>query len=64
LVFAVSRLALIPLALNVLWITRTILVWLKDPEAYPFAPKVDRYTYTVESLMVLAVATYLTLGYF
>lgn len=64
LVFAVSRLALIPLALNVLWITWTIRVWIRDPEAFAIAPKVDRYTYTVEGLMVVAVATYLTLGYF
>ncbi|QTE28509.1 UbiA prenyltransferase family protein [Pengzhenrongella sicca] len=64
LVFAVSRLALIPLALNVLWITRTILRWRRDPDAFAIAPAVDRYTYTVEGLMVVAVATYLTLGYF
>ena len=63
LVFAVSRLALIPLALNVAWITRAILAWLRDPESFAIAPKVDRYTYTVEGLMVAAVATYLTLGY-
>ena len=64
LVFAVSRLALIPLALNTLWITRTILAWLRDPESFAIAGKVDRYTYTVEGLMVVAVAAYLTLGYF
>lgn len=64
LVFAVSRLALIPLAVNVLWITWVIVRWIRDPERHVLSPKVDRYTYGVEGLMVLAVVMYLTVGYY
>ncbi|WP_203567304.1 UbiA prenyltransferase family protein [Aestuariimicrobium ganziense] len=64
LVYAVSRVAMVPLLANLAWITWTILHWLRDPEAFVIGPKVDRYTYGVEGLMVLAVATYLFVGYF
>ncbi|MGJ6981433.1 hypothetical protein ACSDQ9_13025 [Aestuariimicrobium soli] len=64
LVFAVSRLAMIPLVLNLAWITWTIIRWLRDPGRFAFGPKVDRYTYGVEGLMVLAVAVNLFLGRF
>jgi 4-hydroxybenzoate polyprenyltransferase len=64
LVFAVSRLAMIPLAIDVWWITRKILLWIRNPDAFEFGKTVDRYTYIVEGLMVLGVIAYLTLGYF
>ncbi len=64
LVFAVSRVAMVPLAANVAWISWTILRWVRDPEAFVLGPRVDRYTYLVEGLMVLAVVAYLTVGYY
>ena len=64
LVYAVSRVAMVPLVINVAWITWTIIRWTRDPEAYVIGPKIDRYTYIVEGLMVVAVAVYLTFGYF
>ncbi len=64
LVYAVSRVAMVPLVGNVAWVTWTILRWVRDPEAFVLAPRVDRYTYVVEGLMVLAVLAYLTVGYY
>ncbi len=64
LVYAVSRLAMLPLLANVAWITWTIVRWARDPEAYVIGPRIDRYTYVVEGLMVVAVAVYLTVGYY
>ncbi len=64
LVYAVSRVAMVPLLLNVGWVTWTILRWVRRPNAFQLGPRVDRYTYIVEGLMVVAVAVYLTVGYF
>lgn len=64
LVFAVSRLAMIPLTVNVLWVTWTILRWVRQPESFRLRERVDRYTYIVEGLMVVAVVVFLTLGYY
>lgn len=64
LVYAVSRLAMVPLAINVAWVTWTILRWIRRPESFKLREKVDRYTYVVESLMVIAVVLFLTVGYY
>lgn len=64
LVFAVSRIAMIPLVLNVAWITWIIVRWVRNPESFVLGRKVDRYTYGVEGLMVVAVGVFLTVGYF
>lgn len=64
LVYAVSRVAMVPLVLNVVWVAWTIMRWTRDPERFVLAPKVDRYTYLVEGLMVVAVVVFLTVGYY
>lgn len=64
LVFAVSRLAIIPLVINVAWITWTIVRWVREPEGFVLGRRVDRYTYLVEGLMVVAVGVFLTVGRF
>lgn len=63
LVFAVSRIAMIPLVLNVAWITWTILRWTRNPESFVLGRRVDRYIYLLEGLMVVAVAVFLMIGY-
>ncbi len=62
LVYAVSRPVMIPLLVNLAWVTWVIARWVRAPDAFVLGPKVDRYTYLVEGLMVVAVVLFLTVG--
>lgn len=63
LVYQVNRFAMILLVANVVWITMIYRKYLKDPERFSLIRKVDRYAFTTEGIMILAVAAHLLVGY-
>ena len=63
LVYRVNRIALVFLVANVVWITSIFRRYMVDPERFELIRKVDRYAYGTETIMILAVAARLTLGY-
>lgn len=59
LVYRLNSIAVAVLFLNVAWMTRKFLVFMKDPTRFELIKKVERYTYITEFTMVLVVALYL-----
>lgn len=63
LIYSINRPLLLVLAVNVLVMTRLFSRFIQDPTQFRLIDKVERYTLITESVMILAVVTYLTLGY-
>ena len=63
LVLRINRVAVVALLVNVAWITWVFLRYLRDPSRFRLIGRVERYTYLTETIMVLAVAAHLALGY-
>ena len=59
LVWNLSKLSVIALLINVLWISWKFIEYKKDPTKYKIVEKVEQYTYIQESLMILTVVVYL-----
>lgn len=59
LVWNLSKLSVVALLINVLWISWKFIEYKKDPTKYKIVEKVEQYTYIQESLMILTVVVYL-----
>lgn len=59
LVWNLTKLGVIALLINVLWMSWKFIEYKKDPEQYRIVTKVERYTYIQESMMIIIVAAYL-----
>ena len=59
LVWNLSKLSVIALLINVLWISWKFIEYKKDPTKYKIVEKVEKYTYIQESMMILTVVAYL-----
>ena len=59
LVWNLSKLSVVALLINVLWISWKFIEYKKDPTKYKIVDKVEQYTYIQESLMIATVAIYL-----
>lgn len=64
LVHAINRPVMVLLAANALSMTWFFQRFIQDPERFRLIDKVERYTLITESLMIIAVVVYLTLGYY
>lgn len=62
LVWNLSKLTLLLLLLDVLWMTWKFLQFLKDPTRFSIVDKVERYTYIQETLMLLTIPVYLIMS--
>ena len=63
LIYFINRPLMVVLAINVLIMTWRFSQYSADPSRFKLIDKVERYTIITESIMILAVVTYLTLGY-
>lgn len=63
LIYAINRPLMAVLAINVLIMTRLFSQYIKDPTRFHLIDKVERYTLITESVMVISVVIYLTIGY-
>ena len=59
LVWNLSKLSVVALLINVLWISWKFIEYKKDPTKYKIVEKVEQYTYIQESLMIATVVIYL-----
>ena len=59
LVWNLSKLSVVALLINVLWISWKFIEYKKYPTKYKIVEKVEQYTYIQESLMILTVVVYL-----
>ena len=59
LVWNLSKLSVVALLINVLWMSWKFIEYKKDPTKYKIVEKVEQYTYIQESLMILTVVVYL-----
>lgn len=59
LVWNLSKISVVLLLINVLWMTYKFIEFKKDPTKYKIVSKVEKYTYIQESLMILTVVVYL-----
>ena len=59
LVWNLSKISVVALLINVLWISWKFIEYKKDPTKYKIVEKVEQYTYIQESLMILTVVVYL-----
>ena len=59
LVWNLSKISVLALLLNVLWMSYKFIQFKKDPEKFRVVEKVEQYTYVQESLMILTVVVYL-----
>jgi 4-hydroxybenzoate polyprenyltransferase len=59
LVWNLSKLSVVALLINVLWISWKFIEYKKDATKYKIVEKVEQYTYIQESLMILTVVVYL-----
>ena len=62
LVWNLSKLSVVALLINVLWISWKFIEYKKDPTKYKIVEKVEQYTYIQESLMILTVVVYLLMN--
>ena len=62
LVWNLSKLSVVALLINVLWISWKFIEYKKDPTKYKIVEKVEQYTYIQESLMIATVVFYLLLN--
>ena len=59
LVYRLSRLSVIALLINVLWMTWQFISYMRDPHQFRLVDKVERYTYIQETIMLLTVGGYI-----
>ncbi len=59
LVWNLSKVSVLALLINVLWMSWVFIDYKKDPERYKLVDKVERYTFIQEGMMLLTVAVYL-----
>lgn len=59
LVWNLSKISVLALLINVLWMSWVFMDYKKDPERYKLVDKVERYTFIQEGMMLLTVAVYL-----
>lgn len=59
LVWHLSKLSVLALLINVIWMTWKYVEYMRDPHQFKLVEKVERYTYIQESIMLLTVAGYL-----
>lgn len=59
LVWNLSKISVIALLINVIWMSYKFNSFKKDPEQFKLVSVVERYTYIQESIMILTVAAYL-----
>ena len=59
LVWHLSKLSVLALLINVIWMTWKFVQYMRDPHQFRLVEKVERYTYIQESIMLLTVAGYL-----
>lgn len=59
LVWNLSKISVLALLINVLWMSYKFIQFKKDPEKFRVVEKVEQYTYIQESLMILTVVVYL-----
>ena len=59
LVWNLSKLSVVALLINVLWISWKFIEYKKDPTQYKVVDRVEKYTYIQESLMILTVVAFL-----
>lgn len=59
LVWNLSKISVLALLINVLWMSWVFIDYKKDPERYKLVDKVERYTFIQEGMMLLTVAVYL-----
>ncbi|MDQ0222393.1 UbiA family prenyltransferase [Streptococcus moroccensis] len=64
LLWGISKLGVLVLVVNVLWMTIQFQQYIKDPTRFSIKERVERYTYITETTMVVAVALYLLIGRF
>lgn len=62
LVWNLSKLSVLALALNVLWMTYKVVQFKRNPECFRLVGKVEIYTYIQESLMILTIVGFLVFG--
>lgn len=59
LVYRLSKLSVLALLINVIWMTWKFIEYMRDPHKFKLVDKVERYTYIQESIMLLTVGGYL-----
>ena len=59
LVWNLSKISVILLLVDVLWMSYIFIDFKKDPTRYKIVDKVEKYTYIQESIMLLTVVIYL-----
>lgn len=59
LVWNLSKISVLALLINVLWMSWIFIDYKKDPERYKLVDKVEKYTFIQEGMMLLTVAVYL-----
>lgn len=59
LVWNLSKISVLALLINVLWMSYKFIQFKKEPEKFRVVEKVEQYTYIQESLMILTVVVYL-----
>lgn len=59
LVWSLSKISVILLLIDVLWMSWKFIDFKKDPTRYKIVDKVEKYTYIQESIMILTVVMYL-----
>lgn len=59
LVWNLSKISVLALLINVLWMSYKFIQFKKDPEKFRVVEKVEQYTYIQESLMIFTVVVYL-----
>lgn len=64
LLWSISRIGVVVLIVNVIWMTIQFQQYIEDPTRFNIKHRVERYTYITETTMVIAVAIYLLLGLF
>lgn len=64
LLWSISRLGVLVLIVNVIWMTIQFQQYIQDPTRFNIKLRVERYTYITEITMVVSVAVYLLLGLF
>ena len=62
LVWNLNKISILLLAINLFWMMLKFSQFKKDPEQFPILPKVERYTYIQEVIMILTVVAFLTIG--
>ena len=62
LVINLNKISVILLLLNVLWMSKKFIDYMKNPKFFKIVDKVEKYTFIQETLMLITVAMYLIMG--